>query len=56
MTPDDQRHLDMCSLFDASRNGDTKILLDCALTCWEQDRPVPRKLQISPRPAQPRPL
>jgi hypothetical protein len=32
------------------------ILLDCALCCWEQVRPAPPKIQISPRPAQPRPL
>ena len=32
------------------------ILLDCALTCWEQVRPPPPKLQISPLPAQPRPV
>jgi ankyrin repeat protein len=32
------------------------ILLDCALTCWEQIRPPPPKLQISPLPAQARPL
>jgi hypothetical protein len=32
------------------------ILLDCALCCWEQIRPAPPKLQISPFPAQPRPL
>lgn len=32
------------------------ILIDCALTCWEQVRPAPPKIQISPLPAQPRPL
>jgi hypothetical protein len=32
------------------------ILLDCALCCWEQVRPPPPKLQISPLPAQPRPV
>jgi hypothetical protein len=32
------------------------ILADCALTCWEQIRPAPPKIQISPFPAQPRPL
>jgi hypothetical protein len=32
------------------------ILADCALTCWEQVRPAPPKLQISPLPAKPRPL
>jgi hypothetical protein len=32
------------------------ILLDCALTCWEQVRPPPPKLTISPLPAQPRPV
>lgn len=32
------------------------ILLDCALTCWEQVRPAPPKLTISALPAQPRPL
>ena len=32
------------------------ILLDCALSCWEQVRPAPPKLKISPLPAQPRPL
>jgi ankyrin repeat protein len=32
------------------------ILLDCGLTCWEQVRPAPPKIQISPLPAQPRPL
>jgi hypothetical protein len=32
------------------------ILLDCALCCWEQVRPAPPKIQISPLPAQPRPL
>ena len=29
------------------------ILIDCALTCWEQVRPAPPKIQISPLPAQP---
>ena len=32
------------------------ILLDCALCCWEQVRPAPPKIQISPLPAQRRPL
>jgi hypothetical protein len=32
------------------------ILLDCALTCWEQIRPAPPKLTLSPLPAQPKPL
>jgi hypothetical protein len=32
------------------------ILLDCALRCWEQVRPAPPKLNISPLAAQPRPL
>ncbi len=32
------------------------ILLDSALTCWEQVRPPPPPIQISPLPAQPRPL
>ena len=32
------------------------ILLDCALTCWEQVRPLPPPLTISSLPAQPRPL
>lgn len=32
------------------------ILLDCALRCWEQVRPPPPKIKISPFPAQPRPL
>src|ERR1039457_750171 len=32
------------------------ILADTALTCWEQVRPPPPKLTISPLPAQPRPL
>jgi ankyrin repeat protein len=32
------------------------ILVDCALRCWEQIRPPPPKFQISPLPAQPRPL
>jgi ankyrin repeat protein len=32
------------------------ILADCALTCWEQVRPPPPKLTLSPFPAQPRPL
>jgi ankyrin repeat protein len=32
------------------------ILLDHALTCWEQVRPPPPKLTLSPLPAQPRPL
>jgi ankyrin repeat protein len=32
------------------------ILLDYALTCWEQVRPAPPEIQISPFPAQPRRL
>jgi hypothetical protein len=32
------------------------ILANCALRCWEQVRPAPPKLKISPLPAQPRPL
>jgi ankyrin repeat protein len=32
------------------------ILLDCALTCWEQVRPPPPRFKISPIPAQPRPV
>src|ERR1022692_3671573 len=32
------------------------ILRDCALTCWEHVSPPPPKIQISPIPAQPRPL
>jgi hypothetical protein len=32
------------------------ILADSALTCWEQVRPPPPKLTLSPLPAQPRPL
>jgi hypothetical protein len=32
------------------------ILLDTALTCWEQVRPAPPKLTLSALPAQPRPL
>lgn len=33
------------------------ILLDCALTCWEQVRPPPPPgFKISPLPAQPRPM
>jgi hypothetical protein len=32
------------------------ILLDSALTCWEQVRPAPPKLQISPFAAQPKPV
>lgn len=32
------------------------ILLDCALRCWEQVRPAPPRLQISPLPARARPL
>jgi ankyrin repeat protein len=32
------------------------ILVDCALDCWFQVRPPPPKFQISPLPAQPRPL
>jgi hypothetical protein len=32
------------------------ILADCAIDCWHQVRPPPPKLQISPLPAQPRPL
>ena len=32
------------------------ILIDCAMQCWEQVRPPPPKLQISPLPAQARPL
>jgi hypothetical protein len=32
------------------------ILADCAITCWQQVRPPPPKLTISPLPAQPRPL
>jgi ankyrin repeat protein len=32
------------------------ILLDCALTCWEQICPPPPKIRISPLPAIPRPL
>src|ERR1039457_1743237 len=32
------------------------ILIDSALTCWEQVRPAPPKLTISPLPAQPRPV
>jgi len=31
------------------------ILVDCALTCWEQVRPAPPRLTISLLPAQPRP-
>jgi ankyrin repeat protein len=34
----------------------SSILLDCALCCWEQVRPPPPKIQISPFPAQPRAL
>lgn len=30
------------------------ILIDCALRCWEQVRPAPPPLKISPLPAQPR--
>jgi ankyrin repeat protein len=33
-----------------------EILADCALRCWEQVRPPPPKIQISPLPAQPRAL
>ena len=32
------------------------LLADCALTCWEQVRPEPPPINISPLPAQPRPL
>jgi hypothetical protein len=32
------------------------ILLDYALTCWEQVRPAPPKLNISALPAKPRPV
>ena len=32
------------------------ILRDCALDCWFQVRPAPPKIQISPFPAQPRPV
>jgi hypothetical protein len=32
------------------------ILIDCALTCWEQVKPAPPKIQISPFPAKPRPV
>ena len=32
------------------------VLIDCALTCWEQVRPAPPKLNISRLPAQPRAL
>ena len=32
------------------------ILVDCALQCWEQIRPAPPKIQISPLAAQPRAL
>jgi len=32
------------------------ILADSALTCWEQVRPPPPKLTLSPLPAQPRPV
>jgi ankyrin repeat protein len=32
------------------------ILADSALTCWEQVRPAPPKIQVSPLPAQPRAL
>jgi ankyrin repeat protein len=32
------------------------ILADCAIDCWHQVRPAPPKLQVSPLPAQPRPL
>jgi ankyrin repeat protein len=32
------------------------ILADCAIDCWHQVRPPPPKLQISPLPAQPRPV
>jgi len=29
------------------------ILIDSAMTCWEQVRPAPPKIQISPHPANP---
>jgi hypothetical protein len=32
------------------------ILIDYALRCWHQVRPAPPKIQISPLPAQPRPV
>ena len=32
------------------------ILADCAIDCWHQVRPAPPKIQISPLPAQPRPV
>jgi hypothetical protein len=33
-----------------------KILADCAIDCWQEVRPAPPKIQISPIPAQSRPL
>ena len=32
------------------------IIADCAIDCWHQVRPAPPKLNISPLPAQPRPV